>query len=495
MTTPWTAIAANLQESPTPEREAVFLDQVRAGNVQHRWATIIAEDEAHSIELQVSEDAMRVGTADDSVRISVNASTAQRIADELDAMLLTPRIADLIRQQASIVVEPATQSANATMGATSRMVAHSRVVDQRIARRTGLVANAGKDWVLTNRLLERSDRAANYGWYVDESNHIGTLPGLFVVQPLGLAHNRFHVDYAQTLRLVRKACRVDGRARLLEHVFADPALAPLICHEGVLHVLRQPGLPPDGNDTAPALKDPIAAVPRVLRRGMFGPDVAAWQRLVGVQPADGIFGKLTEAATRAWQTAHALTADGVVGRNTRALAGGTRPFVQAKHYGRGRTAPIDTIVIHSMEAAEKPDTAERTAQWFAGRDAPIASAHYCVDADSVVQCVLESDTAFHAPGVNQRAIGIEHAGYARQTAEDWADAYSNTMLRRSAELVASLCRRYEIPIRLLDPQALRVSEAGITTHHAVSLAFRKSSHTDPGPGFPLTEYIAMVREY
>jgi len=228
---------------------------------------------------------------------------------------------------------------------------------------------------------------------------------------------------------------------------------------------------------------------------MTGADVAAWQRLAEVLPADGIFGSDTEKATKAWQAAHGLLPDGIVGPQTRAAAGGLHVFVQAKNYGKGRTSNINTIVIHTMEAAEKPDTAERVAQWFAGPSAPMASAHYCVDSDSVVQCVLELDTAFHAPGANQNGIGIAHAGYAKQTAEDWGDAYSQTMLRRSAELVAGICKRYGIPVRFIGVDELKAGTPGITTHHAVSLAFKKSTHTDPGASFPMDEYLAMVEGY
>jgi peptidoglycan hydrolase-like protein with peptidoglycan-binding domain len=168
--------------------------------------------------------------------------------------------------------------------------------------------------VLTNKLLLQPSRAANYGWHVASSSYPATVPGLFVLQPLGLAHNRFHVDYSQTVRLVRATCRVDGVERALVDVLSDPALAPLICHEGVLQVFRQPGVPTD----APVPPSPIT---RVLKRGASGSDVALWQTTIGVLPADGIFGPMTEAATKAWQTAHGLVADGIVGPLTRAAAG------------------------------------------------------------------------------------------------------------------------------------------------------------------------------
>ncbi|APR81314.1 Membrane protein [Minicystis rosea] len=59
-----------------------------------------------------------------------------------------------------------------------------------------------------------------------------------------------------------------------------------------------------------------------LRLGSSGPDVAAWQRTIGV-PADGDFGPKTLEATRRWQAAHGLPDDGVVGPKTREKAGGS----------------------------------------------------------------------------------------------------------------------------------------------------------------------------
>ena len=169
------------------------------------------------------------------------------------------------------------------------------------------------------------------------------------------------------------------------------------------------------------------------------------------------------------------------------------PFIAARNYTRGRQSPIDLLVVHTMEAPERRDTAEQVARWFAGASAPRASAHYCIDADSVVQCVRDRDVAWHAPGANHNGLGLEHAGRARQTAREWRDPYSDAMLERSAKLAAEKCRRYGIPAVWLYPADLRAGRRGITSHVNVSLAFRRSSHTDPGRHFPVERYVRAVR--
>lgn len=57
-----------------------------------------------------------------------------------------------------------------------------------------------------------------------------------------------------------------------------------------------------------------------IQLGSSGPDVASWQRTIGV-PADGNFGPKTQEATQRWQAAHGLKDDGVVGPKTREKAG------------------------------------------------------------------------------------------------------------------------------------------------------------------------------
>lgn len=66
---------------------------------------------------------------------------------------------------------------------------------------------------------------------------------------------------------------------------------------------------------------------QTIKLNSIGPAVAKWQRFlleqgfdVGPGKADGGFGKLTQAATIAFQQAHFLTADGIVGNDTYAVA-------------------------------------------------------------------------------------------------------------------------------------------------------------------------------
>ena len=244
-----------------------------------------------------------------------------------------------------------------------------------------------------------------------------------------------------------------------------------------------------------------------LSFGMRGPEIGNFQRFLNttfLKPdliADEIFGNLTRVATAAYQCHEKIHEKaGTVGPLTRkrALEQGFIPFVPARNYTMvAITKPrhIDLIIVHTMESPDKPDTAERVAAWFAGSNAPKASAHYNVDVDSIVQSVRDRDVAWHAPGANHNGIGIEHAGYAKQTKEDWKNAYNQAMLLRSAKLVAWLCKEYNIPIERRTVDELKSKMRGICGHVDVTNAFSGGrGHWDPGPSWPWKDYLALVEE-
>ena len=112
----------------------------------------------------------------------------------------------------------------------------------------------------------------------------------------------------------------------------------------------------------------------------------------------------------------------------------------------------------------------------------------------MVQCVREKDVAWHARGGNTHSIGVELAGFARQTTHAWEDAYSTGVLGHASVLVANVCRRRRIPIRWLSADDLPAGRRGITGHAQVSEAFGKSDHWDPGPGFPVESFLDRVRQ-
>lgn len=172
------------------------------------------------------------------------------------------------------------------------------------------------------------------------------------------------------------------------------------------------------------------------------------------------------------------------------------PFVQARNYSKGRPLPILAVVIHTAECAETPSAAENVAAFFAGPSAPQASAHYCVDCDSVVQCVRDDDTSWHAGPVNGWTIGIELAGKAGQGASGWQDEYSQRVLANAAELVAILCLDHSIPVAKLEAEQVKAREMGIFGHVDVTTAYgHRGGHYDPGPTFPWQAFLDLVKAF
>lgn len=172
-------------------------------------------------------------------------------------------------------------------------------------------------------------------------------------------------------------------------------------------------------------------------------------------------------------------------------------YVPAKHFSPGAPGRKVTLVtIHTAECPESAAAAENLQAWTAGANASKASWHYAIDPDSTTQSVLEKDVAWHAGPVNGFSIGIEHAGYAAQTAAQWDDDASRAILERSAALVADLCVRYAIPpVRLTAADLAKGYRTGICGHVDVTNGLTGGKgHQDPGPFFPWDAYLARVRE-
>lgn len=169
------------------------------------------------------------------------------------------------------------------------------------------------------------------------------------------------------------------------------------------------------------------------------------------------------------------------------------PFLQARYFNPLPSRTVDVLVIHTMEAPEKPTTALACAKWFASPTSSEASAHFCVDSEHVVQCVLLKDVAWAAPGANTHGVHIELAGYAKQSPEEWHDDFSRAMLDRAAQLGKLLCLKFDIPRVKLSPGELHDKKRGVCGHWDVTQGLNDGKgHTDPGPHFPWDEFIQKL---
>lgn len=477
-------------------------------------------------EIEVASDYFSIGEADDFIRMPISPLTAQRIADKFGWFLPTRKIVDLIWRQAQIRLPPETLTPDASMVTLPKFAEHSQRIQLRLANnypewRGKLIAGHKKDVVLTNKLV--FGRVAIYGWHRSDGTPIQGLNAT--------SHEDTYVDYSHGVRFAASTATINGSKMSLADVFASFSMCGLVSDEGILRVTQQPTRSNTVPVPVPGPPPTEAVAMEIIKKGSRNWAVKDWQAFLdrqGFRDQDGLklgddgdFGARTEFATKQFQAANGLTADGVVGPMTHAKAfelekspsEPTQPtinvseiviedflanvkFVQARNYTPANRTKIDVIVIHDMEFYERDGGARWCANFFAGPNAPKASAHFCIDRDEIVQCVLEKDVAWHAPGANHNGIGIEHAGFARQTPEEWRDEFSSAMLERSAELVADLCERYAIPIERPSVDALKNGARGIVGHKDCTDAFRGGKgHYDPGEGFPWIWYFDRVRAY
>jgi hypothetical protein len=249
------------------ERELEILRAVQGGAYDHGgWRTVASEANGHSAIIPVMRRALALRAPDGRLVVSVSFALAQQIADVISALdipvcMPTSRVCDLIWRQAGTrlpVLNQPTWVRDGSMSATARMIEFSAILAAAASDNDALFANEGKAWVITRRnwappegtgkeLPEgaKSSRhnGANFGW------HAPTAPsrspgGERVFQPVGLAHDRRHVDYSQLLTLMGRKILVDDVLRDAEEVARDPELAPLLSDEGPLPALRHPDLTP-----------------------------------------------------------------------------------------------------------------------------------------------------------------------------------------------------------------------------------------------------------
>ena len=231
------AFIASLAGVSKEEREAATRRELMAGNIPsflrtRRTVAVTAagpDGTAHSIAYEVMPDYLAIGSDRDFVRMPMTPYTAQAFCDAFGFVLPTRKMVNDIWAAATVHVEPRPLTQDRDSSRT--FLQHERIIEAQLAAfpRGAFVAGIKKDVVVTNRLLEKPNRVAIYGWH-----YLNGEP----IQPVYAGHVDWYIDYSHGIRPVRRWMRVDGVRRPFESVMKDPQLLPLLSDEGPIAVLR-----------------------------------------------------------------------------------------------------------------------------------------------------------------------------------------------------------------------------------------------------------------
>jgi hypothetical protein len=219
------------------EREAAVLRELLAGNIPSFLRTLhqvqdtitSADGVVHTIAYDAMPDYLAIGSDEDFVRMPMNPYTAQAFCDAFGFVLPTRKMVNDIWAAAAVHVDP--QPLTVDREAPLTFLQHHRIIEEQLAAmpRGTLVAGIKKDVVVSNKLLERPNRVAIFGWHYPNGEPI---------QPLYAGHVDWYVDYSHGIRPVRRAMRVDGTAKQFEAILDDPQLRDLLSDEGPLALRR-----------------------------------------------------------------------------------------------------------------------------------------------------------------------------------------------------------------------------------------------------------------
>jgi hypothetical protein len=229
-----TAFMQSIANLPRDEREEKIAEEIRRGNIPDflrtfRPITVKATDKngkEHSATYEVMPDYLAIGSDADFVRVPMTPQTAVCIADAFGCALPTRKVVDDVYKQAAVKLEPIPLPEPRTTVET--FIRHNGLIEkQRAGKEPGLlVAGTKKDVVVTNRLGEKPDRVAIYGWHKLDGSPI---------QPVTIVHVNWYVDYSHGIRLMKRTMTVDGKPQDVRAVQHSADLCGLISDEGPIN--------------------------------------------------------------------------------------------------------------------------------------------------------------------------------------------------------------------------------------------------------------------
>lgn len=161
-----------------------------------------------------------------------------------------------------------------------------------------------------------------------------------------------------------------------------------------------------------------------------------------------------------------------------------------------RGAPIQAVAVHSTESQDLPgwDDLNGVGSWF-DNSAAQASSHIGIDGEGhSVEWVPADMKAWTILELNPVTLNIEFVGRAAQPAGAWEEH----QIKTGAKWTAYWCLKYGIPAQVGAVRAINgfpvITKKGVIRHKDLTDA-GFGTHVDPGPQFPMDDFLSAVKFY
>jgi hypothetical protein len=219
-------------------REQMILKEVKEGNVPQFFRqfvavtdTVLIEKQRFTITYFAAPDYLAIGSDTDYFYCPLTASSAQKIADELDCTLPTRKMSDQIYRSAILKLSPQPIPPSIRMSTVPVFEDHNRLVHEQLTKigaTTGvLTAGNKKDIVISNKIIanDGSLRVVIYGWHKTDGK---------AIQPLYNGHKYDWVDYSHGIRLIQNNVYVNSRKRSAKKILQSKKHHTLLSDEGII---------------------------------------------------------------------------------------------------------------------------------------------------------------------------------------------------------------------------------------------------------------------
>jgi hypothetical protein len=155
-------------------------------------------------------------------------------------------------------------------------------------------------------------------------------------------------------------------------------------------------------------------------------------------------------------------------------------------------AEIQRIYLHTNEGSEEWGGAAGLAHYLEN-NGPDGGGYHVISGDTLERIASDDTIVWGAGGDNEHSLHIVFEGFANQTPEQWADAFSQKEIVNAVSVVAQWCKDHGIPAVRARAGApgKAPTDRGIV-RHADNHDPRSQGHTDPGDNFPMDDFVKLV---